>query len=400
MASIKVKFRPSSGADREGTIYYQIIHGRSQRLLLTNYRIYPREWDNKSSTVVISSDSTRKPVTLTMRDSIRQDMRRLTRIIRQLDDSGLSFSTDDIIAEFRRQNHEYTLFNFMSAIIVRLKKNGKQRTSETYSSALSSFRNFRCNNDIMLDCLNSDVMEAYQAWHRQKGNTRNTISFYNRILRAVYYRAVENGMTDDRHPFRHVYTGVDKTVKKALPLQTIRKIKHLDLSNQPSLDHARDIFMLSFMLRGMSFIDMAYLKKADLANSHITYIRRKTGQQLSIRWTREMQNILDKYPENNSVYLLPIIRDHTNNERQIYKYLSYKINHNLKKVADRIGISIPLTLYVARHSWASIAKSEGVPISLISEGMGHDSESTTRIYLASLDTEAVDDVNSKLINLL
>ena len=400
MASIKVKFRPSSGTDRKGTIYYQIIHGKSQRLLPTDYHVYPCEWDNKSSMVVISSDSTRKPVTLTMRDNIRQDFRRLTRIIRQLDDSGLSFSTDDIIAEFRRQNHEYTLFNFMSAIIVRLKKNGKQRTSETYASALSSFMNFRCNNDIMLDCLNSDVMEAYQAWHQQKGNTRNTISFYNRILRAVYYRAVENGMTDDRHPFRHVYTGVDKTIKKALPLQTIRKIKHLDLSTQPPLDYARDIFMLSFMLRGMSFIDMAYLKKADLANGHITYMRRKTGQQLSIRWTREMQNILDKYPENSSVYLLPIIRDRTNNERQIYKYLSYKINHNLKKVAERIGISIPLTLYVARHSWASIAKSEGVPLSLISEGMGHDSESTTRIYLASLDTEAIDDVNSKLINLL
>ena len=499
MASIKVKFRPSSGTDRKGTIYYQIIHGKSQRLLLTDYHVYPCEWDNKSSMVVISSDSTRKPITLTMRDNIRQDFRRLTRIIRQLDDSGLSFSTDDVIAEFRRQNHEYTLFNFMSAIIVRLKKNGKQRTSETYASALSSFMNFRCNNDIMLDCLNSDVMEAYQAWHQQKGNTRNTISFYNRILRAVYYRAVENGMTDDRHPFRHVYTGVDKTIKKALPLQTIRKIKHLDLSTQPPLDYARDIFMLSFMLRGMSFIDMmeayqawhqqkgntrntisfynrilravyyravengmtddrhpfrhvytgvdktikkalplqtirkikhldlstqppldyardifmlsfmlrgmsfidmAYLKKADLANGHITYMRRKTGQQLSIRWTREMQNILDKYPENSSVYLLPIIRDRTNNERQIYKYLSYKINHNLKKVAERIGISIPLTLYVARHSWASIAKSEGVPLSLISEGMGHDSESTTRIYLASLDTEAIDDVNSKLINLL
>lgn len=397
MASIKVKFRPSSAADREGTIYYQIIHVRSLRLLLTDYHVYPCEWDNKSSMVVISSDSTRRSVTLSMRDSIRQDIRRLTRIIRQLDDSGLSFSTDDIITEFRRQSHEYTLFNFMSAIIVRLKKNGKLRTSETYTSALSSFRNFRCNNDIMLDCLNSDVMEAYQAWHQQKGNTRNTISFYNRILRAVYYRAVENGMTDDRHPFRHVYTGVDKTVKKALPIQTIRKIKHLDLSNQPTLDHARDIFMLSFMLRGMSFIDMAYLKKSDLRNGQVTYRRRKTGQLLTVKWRPEMQAILNKYKPDNSPYLLPILTSSTNSTYNQYRSKQYLVNTGLKTVAQHIGLKMPLTLYCSRHSWASIAKAKGIPVGVISDGLGHDSEQTTQIYLSTLDTSAVDNANALII---
>ena len=59
--------------------------------------------------------------------------------------------------------------------------------------------------------------------------------------------------------------------------------------------------------------------------------------------------------------------------------------------------SLTLALYKARHTWASIAQSERVPIATISEAMGHTSERTTRIYLASLDTSAVDEANRKVI---
>lgn len=168
----------------------------------------------------------------------------------------------------------------------------------------------------------------------------------------------------------------------------------------PSLDFARDMFLMSFYLRGMSFIDMAFLKKSDLKNGYVTYRRRKTGQQLVIEWTKEMQMILDKYPENASDYLLPIIRNPATNERCTYRNAGYNINHNLKRIAGMIGVSIPLTLYVARHSWASAAKAKGIPLSVISEGMGHDSEATTQIYLASLDTSVVDKANSLILKSL
>ena len=160
------------------------------------------------------------------------------------------------------------------------------------------------------------------------------------------------------------------------------------------------MFLMSFMLRGMSFVDMSYLKKTDLANGYITYRRRKTGQQLTIEWTKEMQRILDKYEENGSDYLLPIIRKVGVNDRCVYRNVGYNINHNLKRIAKKVGVSIPLTLYVARHSWASVAKAKGVPVSVISEGMGHDSETTTQIYLASLDTSMVDKANSLILKSL
>ena len=410
MASIKVKFRPSVIADHEGTIYYQIIHERKQRQLLTDYHVFPNEWNNKGAKVLTVSDDCRRLSVQSIGQSIRWDVERLSRIVKRLDKGDLPYTAEDVVEEFRHYISNYSLFKFMDRIIAKLKKNGKLRTAETYRSALNSFRKFLINeysgtnhylmHDIMIDCIDSEIMEAYEAWNVRRGVTPNTISFYNRILRAVYNRAVEDNIIDSKFPFKHLYTGVDKTVKRALPLSVIRRIRSLDLSSQPQLDYARDMFILSFMLRGMSFVDMAYLAKTDRVNGYITYRRRKTGQRLVIKWTAEMQMILDKYPERRGIYLLPIIGENCINTRSSYRNSGYRINKNLKKVAQLAKVDIPLTLYVARHSWASAAKEKGIPVSVISEGMGHDSESTTQIYLASLDTSVIDKANSIILKSL
>lgn len=410
MASIKVKFRPSSIAGHKGVIFYQLIHERKVRQLITDYRIYDSEWNEKRSIVSATVGSERASFVISICERIRWDVERLIKIVRAFDRNGLIYTVDDVVDEFHRYEQKCSLFNFMESVIVKLKHNGKVRTAETYVSTLNSFKKFlmsrafkddcRMDGDIMLDRISSEIMEEYAAHLQNRGVTPNTVSFYMRILRAVYNRAVERGLIEQRCPFRHVYTGVDKTVKRALPLSTIRKIKHMDLLLLPKLDYARDMFMMSFYLRGMSFVDMAFLRKADLKNGYVTYRRRKTGQQLIIEWTKEMQVIVEKYSENKSGYLLPIIRNRYADERNAYRNAGYNINRNLKKIAAMLGIPAPITLYVARHSWASAAKAKGIPLSVISEGMGHDSEATTRIYLASLDISVVDKANSLILSSL
>ncbi len=285
----------------------------------------------------------------------------------------------------------------MSEIITQLKQMEKQRTSETYRATLKSFMQFRGNKDLLLSEINSDLMLMYEAYLRNRGITRNSSSFYMRILRAVYNRAAEKGLTQQRFPFKHIYTGIDKTVKRAISLKAIKQIKHLDLSQNPTLDFARDMFLFSFYTRGMSFVDMAYLKKKDLANGILTYRRRKTGQQLFIKWEKPMQEIVAKYNTKDNNYLLPIIKVPGLNERKQYKNTLRWVNNKLKEIAQLILLHAPLSTYVARHTWASIAKSKHIPISIISEGMGHDSETTTQIYLSSLDTSAVDKANKLLL---
>ena len=274
---------------------------------------------------------------------------------------------------------------------------GKMRSAEIYRTTLNSFRRFRQQKDVRICSITPEMLRQYEASLWENGIAPNTSSFYMRVLRAVYNRAAEEGSFESRQPFRHVYTGIGKTVKRALPITLISQIRSLKLSCQPKLDYARDMFMMSFFLRGMSFIDMAFLRKSDLSEGHITYRRRKTGQQLTVGWTSEMQAIVDKYPCNPTQYLLPIITRQNINERQAYRNASFAINTSLKKVAALVDSRQTLTMYCARHSWASVAREKGVPLSIISEGMGHDSEATTKIYLASLDTSAIYDANSMII---
>ena len=390
MTSIKVKFRPSSVEGKEGCIYIQIIHNRVVRQLNTDYRIFASEWDENSETVMANGDRTN--IVNAIKERLTWDMARLKKVISQLETEQSRYTADDVITMFHKLTKESSLFTFMHGVIAQLKQLGKVRTSETYTATLKSFMAFRDEQDVPLDGITSDMMLMYEAYLKTRDVRMNTISFYMRNLRAVYNRAVEKGLTQPNNPFRHVYTGVDKTVKRAIPIKAIKALKELDLSMKPSLDFARDMFMFSFYTRGMSFVDMAYLKKTDIKNGILTYRRRKTGQELSIKWEKCMAEIIAKYPENKTDFLLPIIKEEGNERRQ-YDNALHLVNYRLK-------LQRPLTMYVARHSWASAAKAKNVPLSVISEGMGHDSEATTQIYLASLETSVVDKANKMILGLL
>lgn len=402
MASIKVKYRPSTTNGKEGSIYYQIIHGRTVRQIGTDFRVFDTEWDKEASSVKImpETNENRKQYLYSVSERIGWDIRRLQAIIAQCDRQGGSYSAYNIVEKFNCHANGLSLFGFMQDTISQLKQLGKVRTSETYTAALASFMKFREGQDILLCEIDSDTMMLYEAWLKFNGNCPNTTSFYMRILRAVYNRAVEKELTEQKYPFKHVYTGIGKTVKRALPLKSIKRIKELDLTLKPHLDYARDMFLFSFYTRGMSFIDMAYLKKKDLQNGILSYRRQKTGQQLFVKWEKPMQEIVDKYDTNAIPYLLPVIRDMHADARRQYKNAAHLVNDKLKKLGERLGLDIPLTSYVARHGWASIAKDRNIPLAIISEAMGHDSEKTTRIYLASLDTSAVDKANSRILKAL
>ena len=400
MTTVKVKFRPSTVEDRPGTIVYFVTHRRAVRQITTDYKVFPHEWDDKQSRPILVPTGERTAVIQTIAQRIRRDINRLDKIINSLNCNKREFATDEIVKLFHETEREASFFEFMEEVILQLERLGKERTAENYTTALNSFKRFRNGNDIMLNEIDSDLMKEYEAYLKSHGVAMNTVSFYNRILRAVYNRAVEKEMTVQRYPFKHVYTGIDKTVKRALPLKIIKRIKELDLPLKSSLDFTRDMFLFSFYTRGMSFIDMAYLKKKDLQNGILSYRRRKTGQQLFIKWEKCMQEIVDKYPVNETEYLLPIITEQNKDYRKQYTNELHRVNHLLKKIGKQLNLPIPLTMYVGRHSWASIAKSRNVPISVISEGMGHDSENTTQIYLASLDTSVVDKANKKILDLL
>lgn len=398
MASIKIKFRDSTAKDCEGIIYFQVLHKRIARQITTTYHIYPWEWNEMNGCIINSLNNSRYEHLEALKTRISWDLGLLSQIIKTFENRSSDYSSDDIVNEFNHRKKRGSLFNFLNDTIVRLQLLGKHRTAETYSATLASFRKFRNGEDVMLHAIDSDLIERYQAYLHENGLIPNTISFYMRVLRAAYNRAVDNGLVEQNHPFRHVYTGVAKTVKRAIPLKAIKAIKMLNLSGNHRLEFARDMFLLSFYTRGMSFVDIAFLKKDNLRNGVISYRRKKTGQLLQVSCEKSIKNLIDHYrASEDSPFLLSIIKSPDKDCRRQYQSCMYSINKSLKEIAVMAKIDTPLTLYVARHSWASIAHSRNIPVSVISESMGHDSETTTQIYLASLDMSAVDKANNQIL---
>lgn len=402
MATVKVKFRASSVESKEGTLFYQVIHGRVARQVNTGYKLYPHEWNAARAATVIPPDAGdhRRTYLGSLDIALREGVGRFKESIARLERTGRDYTADEVVRQYLEPADAGGFVSFTRDVIRQLRLIGKPRTAERYTTVLNSFGRFLGRNDVPLDEVDSNLMVQYENFLKSGGVCPNTSSFYMRGLRAVYNRAVEKELVVQRYPFKHVYTGIDKTVKRAVPLKIIRRIRDMDLTLFPATDFTRNIFMFSFYTRGMSFIDMAYLKKSDLKNGVLSYRRQKTGQQLFIRWEKPMQEIIDKYDTSDTPYLLPIIRDMNADERRQYKNAAHLVNDKLRKLGERLGLTIPLTTYVARHGWASIARSRNIPLSTISEAMGHDSEKTTRIYLASLDTSAVDKANHQILKAL
>ncbi len=395
MTSIKLKFRPSTTPGKEGSIVFQLIYGRTVRRITSRYKIFAGEWNGEVGRIALPTPSSPRYAHLVSVESALQwELNRLQRMVQE----SVPVNLDEIAANFSSGIDAMdSVFNFIRRQIHHKEQIGKVRSSETYRSMLNSFTCFRKGVDLTFDMMDGMLMELYEAWMRKCGLTRNSTSFYMRILRTNYKLAVEKGVTPDRHPFRKVYCGIDKTVKRSLPFSEIKKISALDLSRKPSMDFARDMFMFSFCTRGMSFIDMAYLKKADLNNGCLAYRRKKTGQLMMIEWTKQMQDIIDKYKSDGTSYLLPIITSEDGSERRQYQNQMRKINRLLKDIANRAGLPLSLSMYYARHSWATIARGRDVPLAVISEGLGHDSETTTQIYLDSIKSSEVDKVNRMIL---
>lgn len=399
MASIRLKFRPSATPGCEGALFYQVVHRRVVRMVHTGCSVQPGEWDGRAAAVRIVGPPRRQAQLRMVASKLRWGARLLARIVGEKEAAGLEYSADDVVACFLGCPPCPTLFGFARSQAERKEAMGRLGTAKTYRDAMSSFARFRGGEDMAIADLDADTLKAYEAWLRGRGLKRNSSSCYLRTLRTLYRKAVDMGLTADRGIFRHVFTGFAKTAKRAVTIDSIRAIRRLALGEGSPLAFARDMFMLSVYLQGMSFIDMAYLKKTDIRNGLLQYSRKKTGQTLAVRWEEAMQDVVDSYAglAAGSPYLLPIITRQDGTERRQYERMEHNVNRNLKKIGEMAGLHMPLTTYVARHTWASVMRDMGYDLSIVSRGLGHESLKTTQIYLSSIDTAAVAMANRSMI---
>lgn len=400
MATIKVIFRASSTEAVEGTLFYRIIHKRKMRQLHSGHRVARQEWDEANEKLIIPADSSRQDYLLTIQNTLEESIARLTHIVTSLDKTAGDYTIEDIIEKFHTPDIVAGYISYARKLIADLKKIGKVRMADHYTTAINRFIRFNGNVEVLFTDFNATLMERFEYHLKENNICPNSISYYMRNLRAIYNKAVEAGLADSTNPFRHVYTGIAKTVKRAVDINIVKALRTMDLSGDHLAELARDLFMFSFYTRGMAIIDVAYLRKSNLKNGILTYRRHKTGQQLNIKWEPQMQRIVERYSDKDSDFMFPILNSAKSDLFKQYRLTYNKLLRRLKKLGRELGMTEPLTFHRSRHSWASIALNNNVPLSVICEGMGHDSEKTTRIYLASLDTAVVDKANSDIISLL
>lgn len=402
MASIKLKYRPSTVKGRDGTLYFQIIHMRQVRQIYTDLHIADAEWVAEEARVIQPSGTApeRAKHLALIKTAIKELHSKLLSVIQLLDRKHEPYTVEDVVTAYNSPHPIVGLVSFTQKLIEDMKKIGKRAAVKRFGTTLNSLLAYTDGNEVAWNDLTSTFVLGLEGFLMKRGLCRNSTSFYMRNLRAIVNRAAEQDFEVPHNPFKHVYMGVDKTVKRAVNIDVIRKIRDIDLSGRPALDFARKVFIFAFYTRGMSFVDIAFLKKNDLHNGVITYARRKTRQQLMVRIEPETRKLIDSFGKNETDYLLPILTEKGIDEERQYENAYYRINRNLQKVGKMLGLETKLTLYVARHAWASIALANHVAVSTISKAMGHDSEKTTIIYLQSLDTSSVDNANSDIIRMI
>lgn len=288
---------------------------------------------------------------------IECDVDRLHRIIRDLGREGRPYTVDEVADRFCAQSCGVGVTAFMREQIAQLTADNRLGTARNYTRTLRSFSGFLGGGELPFAAFTERLVEEYNAYLLRRGVVRNTVSFYMRILRSVYNKAVRRRLAEPASPFGGVYTGVDRTRKRAIDERLIARLKSLDLPVSGALPLARDLFVFSYCMRGMAFVDMAFLRKKDMRDGAIHYVRRKTGQRMTVHLEPCMREIIGRYAPRtrDTPYLFPVLTA----EDPARAYAQYQValnyyNRLLKKLASLLGLDSGLSSYTSKHHTISI----------------------------------------------
>lgn len=398
MATLKIMLdKQKMNQEGECPVMIKVLHNRGRRFINLYQKVKLMEWDIKKARLNEKSGTLEERRThMKINFYMESELMKLRKIIMDLDMTRLNYSIDDIVKAYYNKSSIVPIFDYINEIIRSLEKIGKNGNSNVYRETMGRLKKYSNREDLTFEEVNYSFLRNFEAHLQEKGCKVNTVSFYLRTIRSIFNRAIKDGVVgEEYYPFKKITIRKEKTIKRAIYKEEIAAIKNIDLSLRSSLELARDLFLFSFYMRGMSFKDIAFLKVSNIVGERIYYSRQKTSQKLNIKLTDKAMDIILKYNDlsNRSSFLFPIIRFPGKNEFNQYKNGYRKTNRRLKLLGDLLNFRIPLTTYVARHSWASIAKRSGIPTSVISEGLGHDSEKTTQIYLDSFENNVLDAAN-------
>lgn len=384
-------------SDSTYRITLRVTYKRTPLLIGSDYCVSESEWDEENGR--IKPDCKRFNNLARVSNSLEKFRINAEQIIDLLTLTGEidKMSPAALRNRIVNKNKAVSFRDFNDKIIKELEMSNKLGNASCYIQAQRFLDRYSNQKDLSFEDIDFKFLKSMEAMHLSKNNSLNSLSFYLRTVRAVFNRAIHEGVIRrEIYPFDKYSIKETKTKKRAIRKNDINLIRDLKIDENTPMWHARNYFMFSFYCIGMNFADMANLKRSNIIKGRIEYVRAKTGKPYSVKLVEPAIEIINLYfnGQGPKDYVFPIIKREDpalrmkdlQNERKTY-------NKYLKHIAAACGIEANLTSYVARHSWATIAKDLNQPISVISEGLGHEDSKTTQIYLDSFDDEVIDNAN-------
>lgn len=379
----------------------RFIHNRKSVGLPLGYSVKESEWDEEKCMIFKSYKGVSNVTRLN--NWIHKQKVNSMDIINKLQDTGeiQRLSINEIKARLVSNKSEVTFFDFTEDIINEMVDANRLGYAQSIKSVLTLVKKYRKQKDLILEEMTYQFLMNFDNYCRGNGNTTNSIAVYMKTIKMIYNRAIKSGIVKkESYPFTNYTIRTTKTRKRAISGDVIAQIETLDIEEGSRLWNSKNYFLFSFYMMGINFADMARLKGSSIVDGRIEYVRQKTKKDYSIKVTPQIQRILDIYIQGKAEddYIFPIIT-RIGNPLLEFKDIAEKRrinNKKLKVIGEMIGMDTPLTSYVARHSWATIAKRKGVPVAVISEGMGHEDVKTTQIYLDSFEKGVLDDYNEMI----
>jgi len=385
-------------ADKTYPLIIRISHNRRNISIPLGYSLPEKDW-NENTKEVKSSFRGVSNVTR-LNKLIQQKKINAMDIINQLQDSGEieNLTIKEIKSRIVARSSDATFLKFTEELISELKQAGRFGYAKSINDTLQVVKKFKNEKDFTFKQLDYKFLDQFESACRGQGMKINSIAVFMRTIKMIYNRSIKAGIVKrELYPFTGYKIKTTKTKKRAVRREVIETIEKLELQESTRIWHSKNYFLFSFYAMGINFADLARLKMSNIVEGRLEFTRQKTKKHYSIKINEPIQNILNLYVvnKNENDFIFPIISRGGNSELEYRDVTEKRRIHNklLKEIATLCGIESNLTSYVARHSWATIAKRKGVPVAAISEGMGHGDVKTTEIYLDSFDKEVLDDYN-------
>jgi site-specific recombinase XerD len=388
-------------SDNTYPIILRLSHLRKTTSISLGYSIEKEYWDSRKRNVRNSY----KGVTSVskLKNILLKEKTRASDIINDLfDKKELEFlSIKQVKDKIVRTSKYESFFEFGFGLAEDLKKAQRYGTARNYIGVLGTFKTYNNNKDLKFNELNYDFLLKYESQYLSKGNSINGLASNLRTIKAIYNKAIRAGLVKkEAYPFTNYKIRTIPTKKRAIDLESIKKILVLSLDNSSALFHYRNYFLASFMMYGISFKDMAFLKLENIIHGRISFQRSKTGKLYDIKISDQLEKILSMYSANKekNEFIFPIVkRDKLELQHKDIDWERHRYNKGLKKIATLCNIEDNLTSYVSRHSFATQAMLQNVPLIAISAMLGHSKLNTTQIYLKSLPNYILDAYNERII---